>query len=867
MVKIGVRTGPSYYFIGAVFALFQILVATSAQASNTSKLFFYGSVAGADYTAGNQDPFSYYYIKGAIFDPYSRLGLGIALQENRLGPKADLIGASGLSSGHTWSISKLLPITVFFVPSINKGTSTGPLLGRDPYNMFYLYSTFASAAALPDWSDRAIIAKGTSFESGLGYSFAGILDIKAGYQSIRIPSSTDDYLFPGYKENKAFISLGVSLGFLFASNAMQSGEYLGFVPWIKNPIEDARAARENAKPFISSYSPNKPVIGSSLEISGNNFRPHGNKTAVFFGKIAGEITEISDKTIAVRIPGNIQPGNAEFKVRTSAGDSGDETVFILPAKPPMLAVSEKKFIDDSGDRVLSASEGGKIAFELSNAAGAGKAFGIVSRMSTTGKNINFPDSLDVGDLEPGEAVDVEMWLKGTLDLETRKEAFRIKITEANDFGLDPFGVQIQTRKLEPPNLELAKLEVDDRFEPDRAEKLAVGNGNSMVEPGESVEVSATLLNKGTGLTRSTRIKAVSGSPDITFLSPIEFNSGDIQPGTWQDLKIAFSVKKGYKGPDDLPIKLVLHDLRSRFNKELPLNIKLKRSYPRTELLDIKGKEASQKPVVMPSFGDELLEIPSASAENKNAIAVVIGVQNYKNKDVPSVEYALNDAQLFKDYLQTALGCQEGNIIYLKDPTKADMEKVFGTSDNHAGQLSDYVKKGKSDVFVYYTGHGAPDLQTKKAYFVPSDTDPNYAKLGGYPLDVFYDNLSRLPARHISVVLDACFSGRSDKGMIISKASPLMIAPVMPGSGNINVFSSSKADEVSSWYPEKRHSLFTYFFLKGLQGAADKNDDHALTAAELEEYVTENVPDMARRLYGRKQTPGFTGQKDKVVARY
>ena len=95
----------------------------------------------------------------------------------------------------------------------------------------------------------------------------------------------------------------------------------------------------------------------------------------------------------------------------------------------------------------------------------------------------------------------------------------------------------------------------------------------------------------------------------------------------------------------------------------------------------------------------------------------------------------------------------------------------------------------------------------------------------------------------------------------------MIAPVLPGSGNIDLFSSSKADEISSWYPEKRHSLFTYFFLKGLQGDADKNKDGSITTAELDEYIAENVPYVARRLYGRKQTPAFTGQESNVVARY
>ena len=835
--------------------------------------------------------------KADIILPHSRVGVGASGIALRYGDwkysvhKYEYDGwnitSQSFYKDNTKCLVDFFPVSIYFTPYVwqghyNKATNI---------RFFYEYaSTWVKKDEL--FSGRCVEADSsglrTTQDYGIIFDLVGLARFKTGNilmkraaSSCEAMGSGNMYDFGPLNVSKWYagieLSFGgvskknsqtVNLGGFHAGSNVDINDY-GFLPLIKGPIIRARIAKENAKPKIISFSPQKPVIGSSFEISGSNFRANENKTEVLFGKFSGEIVGLSDKTIVVRVPGDTKPGNVGFIVRTSVGDSSEKLVFLLPAKPPRLAVSGIKFVDESGDRILSASENGKIIFELSNAVGAGKAFGIVNQTSVSrgGKNINFPALLDVGDLEPGEAVDVELPIKGTLDLETGKETFQIKVSEINDFGLDPFDVKIRTKKLEPPDLQVAKIEVDDKFYPDRAEKLSVGNGNSIVEPGESVEVSATLLNKGTGLTKNTKVKVVSASPDVTFLSPTDFASGNIQPGQWQDLKIAFSVKKGYKGQEDLPLKLVLSDERERFNKELPLNIKLKRSYPKTELVDIKGKRTPQMPVLMPSFGDELLAIPSSKYENRDGVAVVIGVQNYKDKDVPSVEYALNDAQLFKDYLQTALGYREGNIIYLENATKADLEKVFGTSDNHAGQLSDYVKKDKSDVFVYYTGHGAPDLQTKQAYLVPADADPNYVKLGGYALEVFYDNLSRLPARHINVVLDACFSGRSDKGMIISKASPLMIAPILPGSDNIDVFSSSKADEISSWYPEKRHSLFTYFFLKGLQGAADKNKDRAITAAELDEYVAENVPYYARRLYGRKQTPAFTGQEDRVVSRY
>ena len=65
-----------------------------------------------------------------------------------------------------------------------------------------------------------------------------------------------------------------------------------------------------------------------------------------------------------------------------------------------------------------------------------------------------------------------------------------------------------------------------------------------------------------------------------------------------------------------------------------------------------------------------------------------------------------------------------------------------------------------------------------------------------------------------------------------------------------------------------HSLYTYYFLKGLQGAADQNTDKQLTVAELQAYLSEQVPYMARRLYNRTQAPTVTtGRDSQVLVKY
>jgi hypothetical protein len=251
--------------------------------------------------------------------------------------------------------------------------------------------------------------------------------------------------------------------------------------------------------------------------------------------------------------------------------------------------------------------------------------------------------------------------------------------------------------------------------------------------------------------------------------------------------------------------------------------------------------------------------------NSDAVAVVVAVRDYAR--VPTVDYALRDASLAKAYLVKALGYEEKNIIFLQNPSKADLEGVFGISGKPQGRLYNYVRKGESDVFVYYTGHGAPDLKTREAYLVPTDALPSYIDLQGYPLSTLYENLAQIPARSMTVVLDACFSGAYDKGMIIEQASPLPVAAVTERPvGSMNVVTACGAGEVASWYADKRHGLFTYWFLKGLQGEADENKDKSITAGELRKYVSDNVSYWAQRLYNRTQTPTSSGDETRVVAR-
>jgi hypothetical protein len=243
------------------------------------------------------------------------------------------------------------------------------------------------------------------------------------------------------------------------------------------------------------------------------------------------------------------------------------------------------------------------------------------------------------------------------------------------------------------------------------------------------------------------------------------------------------------------------------------------------------------------------------------IAVIIGNADYasRQKHLPNVVPAYADAEGIRRYVGEALGILDGNTIFVSDATQADLISIFGSRDDHRGKLFNWTQPGLSNVFVYFSGHGAPGDSEGSAYLVPVDADPTTVGLNGYSLTSLYRNLGKIPARSITVVLEACFSGGSPGGSIIPNASAIFVKPkTVEAPTNLTVITAGKADQWASWERDKSHSLFTKYFLKGMSGEADRDEfgdgDGKVGWGEINRYFKRTVTYLARRYYGRDQTP-------------
>ena len=250
----------------------------------------------------------------------------------------------------------------------------------------------------------------------------------------------------------------------------------------------------------------------------------------------------------------------------------------------------------------------------------------------------------------------------------------------------------------------------------------------------------------------------------------------------------------------------------------------------------------------------------AEVRNPSGVAVIIGNKDYSG--VGAVRYAHRDAEAFKRYVVDVLGFDPRNVRYLSNASQAQLLSELGT-EGHPGRLHRLVDRYRklsegvavSDVVVFYSGHGMPSLNpaTSGSYLLPVDVDAYNPEINGYSLDLLYRKLSDLPARSVSVFLDACFSGFGGDGAPLIEGSPVFQSSLPESvSENMVVLTAADANQVAHWDEAAGHGMFTHHLLDALYGGGDGDGDGKVTAGEARLYLAEHLWRAVFDMTGREQ---------------
>lgn len=216
-------------------------------------------------------------------------------------------------------------------------------------------------------------------------------------------------------------------------------------------------------------------------------------------------------------------------------------------------------------------------------------------------------------------------------------------------------------------------------------------------------------------------------------------------------------------------------------------------------------------------------------------ALVVGVANYQNLEAKDqLKFAERDAEAIYSILISPEG---GNF------RAENVHRLIGpraTLANLRRELEQWlptVAANEDRVLIYFAGHGF--VYGGKAYLAPYDIDPKNIAATGYPMNDLGAVIGgKIKAKDKILLTDSCHSGaitpEGDRAAINRTLLDL----------NRSLFSlTASRDRERSYESEDwggGHGIFTYYVVKGMEGAADESRDGIVTADELAEYVRRNV---------------------------
>jgi len=245
--------------------------------------------------------------------------------------------------------------------------------------------------------------------------------------------------------------------------------------------------------------------------------------------------------------------------------------------------------------------------------------------------------------------------------------------------------------------------------------------------------------------------------------------------------------------------------------------------------------------------------------NKNRVALIIGIEKYDQ--TPEASYANLDAKYFYEYVRKGFGVSKANIKLLVDED-ANLIQSLGTLNKW---LPGKIKDGKTELIIFFAGHGLASSDGKELYLLPQDSDPDLLARTALSRTELFQQIIALNPKSVTMFLDTCYSGISrDEKTLLASARPVRIlANDQDTPNNFTIFSASQLDQISSGLKEANHGIFSYYLMKGLEGKADSNKDKKITNGELLAYMDQNVSQKASEL-GRQQNPSLAGDPNKVL---
>jgi len=212
-------------------------------------------------------------------------------------------------------------------------------------------------------------------------------------------------------------------------------------------------------------------------------------------------------------------------------------------------------------------------------------------------------------------------------------------------------------------------------------------------------------------------------------------------------------------------------------------------------------------------------------------AVVIGNNRGDSDEVP-LKYAERDARKVADVLRHFGDVPAENLVLIEGETVEGVRRaILGVNDRLRQEYA-----GTATLIVYYSGHA----------------DAESLHLGGthFSLRELEMVVRGSASAFRLLVLDACRSGALTRVKGMRPVAPVAVRVQGTSSSGAVFLTASASDEDAQESDDVQGSFFTHYFVSGLRGAADRNNDGFVELEEVYAYAYQHtLRASSRSLFG------------------
>jgi len=236
-------------------------------------------------------------------------------------------------------------------------------------------------------------------------------------------------------------------------------------------------------------------------------------------------------------------------------------------------------------------------------------------------------------------------------------------------------------------------------------------------------------------------------------------------------------------------------------------------------------------------------------------AIVIGIDEYRNRQISKLEGAANDARELAKALVEYAGFPQEQVILLTSDQPDERKPERGVILQYLSNMHGLVPKDGL-LLVAFAGHGIE--RGGRAFLLPVDarTSNNIALLEETALSVekVKEMIRATEVEQVVLILDACrndpVSGRADAPNLLTESFRRGFNFDLRNR-EVSAFVTLYATAVGSRayeYTEKKQGYFTWALVEALRGKA-ANEDGEVTLGALIKYLQETVPKNVQRDLG------------------